>query len=335
MAAHQLAVAKASLASGLLRADPTSLSQHDIAQFHLLLDAAIQQCSPSNVQKVKEWLVKNTLPSPKRIAQLGKYLAVLAQSFANAENTAPQKRVKRAGPSNKRKGIHLLYIVTDLHHHTKNHAAGFSVHSRLVSSLQPHLEDVVRAVASTGFGRNVKLHKSIRDLLALFEKRGFYKAIELGKLHKAVDDADPTASTTTNDTQVRPKDVPYVLPATHGDPSDPWYELPAANMLPHMVPNDRRPIPTRQMKAMRLDGGPADSALINAVKDLISWSEDLYNDDENVVADMDMMGQPLVRDEVTGELNVAENYYGWSVEFCERMKKRMKEGPPNSNDKVP
>ncbi len=50
MASHRLAIAKASLAAGLLRPDPTSLSRDDIAAFHRLLDAAILSCSPRNVQ---------------------------------------------------------------------------------------------------------------------------------------------------------------------------------------------------------------------------------------------------------------------------------------------
>jgi hypothetical protein len=50
MASHQLAIAKASFSAGLLRPDPTSVSREDIAHFHSLLNSAVIQCTPRNVQ---------------------------------------------------------------------------------------------------------------------------------------------------------------------------------------------------------------------------------------------------------------------------------------------
>ena len=50
MASHSLAIAKASLTAGLIRPDPTPVPRDDIAEFHRLLDAALAQCSPANVQ---------------------------------------------------------------------------------------------------------------------------------------------------------------------------------------------------------------------------------------------------------------------------------------------
>jgi hypothetical protein len=50
MAAHQLAIAKASLSAGLLRPDPTSVPRDDIAAFHASLDTALSRCSRTNIQ---------------------------------------------------------------------------------------------------------------------------------------------------------------------------------------------------------------------------------------------------------------------------------------------
>ena len=47
---YQVIIAKASLAATLLRPDPIAVPREEIAQFHLLLDKAITQCSPSNIQ---------------------------------------------------------------------------------------------------------------------------------------------------------------------------------------------------------------------------------------------------------------------------------------------
>jgi hypothetical protein len=50
MAAHTLAIAKASLAAGFLRPDPISISRDDISKFHEFLDASLTRCSPANIQ---------------------------------------------------------------------------------------------------------------------------------------------------------------------------------------------------------------------------------------------------------------------------------------------
>jgi hypothetical protein len=46
----ELAVAKASLSATLFRADPTSCSRDDIDDIFSLLNSAVAQCSPANVQ---------------------------------------------------------------------------------------------------------------------------------------------------------------------------------------------------------------------------------------------------------------------------------------------
>ena len=50
MASHTLAIAKASLAAGMIRPDPISISRNEIAHFHDLLEAALEQCSSSTIQ---------------------------------------------------------------------------------------------------------------------------------------------------------------------------------------------------------------------------------------------------------------------------------------------
>lgn len=50
MASHSVAIAKASLAAGMIRPDPTSISKPEIARFHTLLEAVLEQCSSANIQ---------------------------------------------------------------------------------------------------------------------------------------------------------------------------------------------------------------------------------------------------------------------------------------------
>jgi hypothetical protein len=68
MASHQLAIAKATFAASLLRPDSTfkSVPRDQVSQFHTLLDAAIVQCSPANVQVCYE-------NSPQYAIDLAKY----------------------------------------------------------------------------------------------------------------------------------------------------------------------------------------------------------------------------------------------------------------------
>ena len=50
MASHSLAIAKASLAAGMIRPDPISIPRTEIAHFHELLEAVLRQCSSTNIQ---------------------------------------------------------------------------------------------------------------------------------------------------------------------------------------------------------------------------------------------------------------------------------------------
>jgi len=47
---HQIAIARASLAASLLRADPVPISRDEISNFHVLLDTTLAICSPPNIQ---------------------------------------------------------------------------------------------------------------------------------------------------------------------------------------------------------------------------------------------------------------------------------------------
>ena len=50
MSSHSLAIAKASLAAGMIRPDPTSVSKPEIARFDTLLEAVLKQCCSANIQ---------------------------------------------------------------------------------------------------------------------------------------------------------------------------------------------------------------------------------------------------------------------------------------------
>ncbi|OJD33504.1 calcium homeostasis endoplasmic reticulum protein [Diplodia corticola] len=319
-----LVVAKTMLTAALMRADPAPVAKDDIQSFHSLLDAAILTCSPANLQNCKDWLLKNTVTSQKRFDALAKYLARLVQSLA--DEPAPSSSSKPHAPSSRRKVLHVLYLLQDLVHHLATHDAQLA---QLVKPLEPHLELIFTTALSLQLPGKPKLRQRLSKLTALYQDTNLYSEGYRDRICKALKDAAVPAPAKPAPTKAHAisssKEVPYVLPAFHGEPDGPWYDLPAGALMPHIRPNDPRPINPHNIKAVDLRNKTAEMGLINAVKDLLAYSESLYTEDEGIVADIDMMGQPLIRDELTGEITVTEGYYGWSVEFCERMKKRRKE----------
>merc|ERR1711964_597299 len=66
---------------------------------------------------------------------------------------------------------------------------------------------------------------------------------------------------------------------------------------------------------------------MGAVKALLDDVQAIFGDadlDEKATLDIDELGQPIVVDEITGDILGGEGYYGWSRTFCEKMKRRKK-----------
>ncbi|GJC93421.1 hypothetical protein ColKHC_02247 [Colletotrichum higginsianum] len=323
MANPELAIAKASFSALLFRKEPVSLTRPEIEAFHTLLHDAIHQCSPANVQKCKRWILKNTVPSAARVAALGKYLAALSNSFSDEARTKPSTRRRR---------LHVLYILNDVLYHVivRDRDARFA--TELEASLTPLLHGAARF-------RNCPKHtKKLETLLALWEKHAYFSATTIDNLRGTVKEAhhggelpkiavqDQTGS---NLGSKLPKDAPYMIPSIHGDPNTPWFDLPAANWLPHLTPNSTKPINPDMVKPLQLAQGPADKTLAKAVKDLLVDVERLYSRSSRPQiaspqehTDLSEMGERVVLDEITHEVVDGETYYGWSRRFCEKMKQR-------------
>ncbi|KAH0562798.1 hypothetical protein GP486_002570, partial [Trichoglossum hirsutum] len=341
MASHQLAIAKASFSAGLLRPDPTSIPRDEITHFHSLLEKAISQCSPTNVQNCKRWLLRNVVCSPARISALGKYLAASSTSFGGQAAGAPGIASK---PSSKRKRLHILYLLNDLLYHTKFHDGASSAYSTLTAKLQAYLVDLFGAAASF---RNCSKHQmKVDNLLDLWETNGYYSKEYTNKLREAVRiaaNSEPTPPNTITEAQgdsgsprtskaALGKDTPFVMPAMHGELSTPYYDLPAGNLMPHIIPNSVAPISPHLVKPLQFVAGPADEKLTVAVRDFLKDVEELFEDNHRsvggVVRDVDELGLPVLHGEGAGETAGVDGYYGWSKAFCEKMMFRRKERGP-------
>ncbi|OXV08695.1 hypothetical protein Egran_03550 [Elaphomyces granulatus] len=338
MASHQIAIAKASFSAGLLRPDPTSVPRDDISLFHLLLDRALSHCSFANIQTCKSWLLKNVVQSSNRAVALGKYLVVMSESFKDSDERSNRPLNFPPEISGKRRRLHMLYLLNDVFHHTKYHSDASIAFTTFSVSLQPYIIDLIACAASYDRDKNPRHYRRLDILLDLWEQNGYYNPEYIKKLHEAVRHSgsvdaikasvgikdQPTDSQKTQ----TPRDVPFVMPATHGDLSTPFYDLPAGNFVPHIIPNSPTAIRPDAVKPMQFPAGPADEKLVVALKtflkdvDRIYGSEELPHD-ENAVVDIDELGQQVVRDEITGEIIDSDTYYGWSRTFCQQMKKRQ------------
>lgn len=273
-----------------------------------------------------------------RFATFGKYLTTLSISFTGPAKP-PALNNQRREPSSKRKRLHLLYLINDLLHHATTHINDTSI----VGKVQPILVDLFTNAAS--FRHCPKYIRKVLDLIDLWEERNYYSTGYTDKLREAVRTApdaqnEATGSLDHNDEAdigtKTPKNIPYAVPASHGDAGTPWYDLPAGNFMPHIIPNSTRPINPNLVKPLRFVTGPADANLASAVKDLLQDVAMIYGvtedegSQEDSMWDIDELGLPILRDIVSGEVLKGEGYYGWSKDFCEKMRRRRRaiEDPP-------
>ncbi|PKY03870.1 hypothetical protein P168DRAFT_327900 [Aspergillus campestris IBT 28561] len=333
MASHQLAIAKASFSAGLLRPDPTSVPRDEIFTFHTALDRALSHCTPANIQTCKTWLLNLVVSSSNRVGGLAKYLVALSGSFDDSEKPGGG----RPRPSGKRKRLHILYLLNDLFHHTKFHLDSTASFSTLSGSIQPFIVELLGYAASYDRAKNPKHHRRLDELLDIWEQNGYYGSDYVNKLREVVKNSalsGPVKASVDVETsnldfaKKQPgKDAPFVMPATHGDASTPFYDLPAGNLFPHIIPSVTVPLRPDSIKPLQFLAGPADEKLVTALKVFLSDAERIYDASkpepkEDQIVDIDELGQTVIRDGPTGDIVAGSTYYGWSRGFCQEMKKR-------------
>ncbi|RYP11775.1 hypothetical protein DL765_007617 [Monosporascus sp. GIB2] len=337
MASPQLDIAKVSFSAVLLRPDPTPCSRSDLDEFIRLVDATVSRCSPSNVQKSKQWILKHLVHSPARVAALGKYLTALAKSFSATLAASRQARE----PSSKRKRLHVLYLLNDVLYH----AVVRDRDSSFPAKVEPFLPDLTQTAAA--FSNSPKHAKKVHDLVGLWEENRYFApgfveklrtvAKEAPKLEELKSASNGTADGNGAAASKSSKNAPFIMPAMHGDAAAPWYDLPAANWLPVIEPNSTRPMNPDMIKPLQFVPGPADKRLIRAVTDLLADVERIYAKDRVIgdgpAEDIDQLGQRVIVDEVTGDIVGGETYYGWTRDFCEKMKQRRKDPNGSQGDR--
>lgn len=267
---------------------------------------------------------------------MGKYLVALSTALLKAveqEKTVPSQG---KGTSIPRKQLHILYLLNDILHHTKYHHDSTSTFSTLTSIIQPFIVTLFRNASTNDSNVYWKQHRRIDSLISVWEKHGYHEVSYLHSLRKAVASAENQESQNGqsnqslqdpgNDPSRTKQDVPFVMPASHGESTAPYYDLPAGNLMPHILPNSASPIDPHSVKALQFAAGPADEGLVIAIKDFMKDVDVLYGQGPEMVdgisVDIDELGQSVSRDELMGETVEGDTYYGWSRAFCTKMKQR-------------
>ncbi len=277
--------------------------------------------------------MKNITSSAVRTSAIGKYLVALSLSFAKIADRDDQKLAKATAPSGRRRQIHVLYLLSDLLHHTKYHTESPSASSVLTHNLQSYIVDLFRAASAYNLDVYVRQHKCIADLLDIWEGKGYFPSSYVRKLRETASTAskfgyangDEDTKLSEETLSEEKKDAPYILPSSHGDPFTPYYDLPAGNMMPHIIPNSARSINSQSMKALQLTGGPANENLVVAVKEFLRNVESIDThslEGREDDMDIDELGQLIIGDETAADILEGEGYYGWSRAFCNKMKNR-------------
>ena len=281
-------------------------------------------------------MLRNTISSTTRITTVGKYLVALSTALLK---TAEQERIVTSNgkeTSIPRKQLHILYLLNDILHHTKYHNDSTSTFSTSTSILQPFIVTLFRNASTYDSNVYLKQHQRIDSLISAWEKHGYHEVYYLHSLREAVTSAGNQNSQkgqsiqplqdSGNDPGRAKQDVPYVMPASHGESTAPYYDLPAGNLMPHIIPNSARPIDPHSVKPLQFAAGPANEGLVIAIKEFTKDVNLLYGQGpeitDGISVDIDELGQPVIRDEVMGETVEGDTYYGWSRAFCAKMKQR-------------
>lgn len=207
-----------------------------------------------------------------------------------------------------------------------------TIFSNFSGSLQQHMVELVSYAAAYDQDKYPRHYRRLNDLLDIWSRNGYFSESLMFRLKEVVKtstkaDVDPTGDITSVDTgKPAGKDTPFNMPPIHGDMSTPFYDLPAGNWIPHIIPNSTIPLHPGSIKPLQFMAGPADEKLVKAVKGLLDEVGQIYGTEQLVKesgnVDVDELGQRIFRAELNDDILNGETYFGWSRAFCQQMKKR-------------
>lgn len=236
----------------------------------------------------------------------------------------------------RRKRLRILYLINDLLHHTKYHAPSSPDFSIVAENLWTHIVEILRIASAYAATKSTPRTNKIEDLLSLWAAHGYYDSSSIQKLRQTIliamqggnagqDESSRVLNGAPGDTLDEEKpEIQCLMPSAHGDSATPYHDLPAGNMMPHIIPNSSRPINPQMVKPLQFGRESMKEGLLMALKDFmkdVSVNVGLTKQD-SICVELNDLGQPTFRDGSTGDSVAPDSYYGWSRAFCEKMRSR-------------
>ena len=298
-------------------------------------------------KECREWLQQRVLHSTNRLHALGKWLVAISTHGEHAEppkqggtssftkksstSSAAFSSLSSNSISQKRKRLHILYLLDDLIAHA---------HDRQPMLLQ-HLEDsLLQLTTLAGTFNHAAYPKHHRKLVALWSAWDSKSIPEQLMLRIRHAHAAAAAESTPKDAvaDLPTIEAPWIMPPKHGVDTLPWCDQPAGAFLNALTPGDQTPIDGCDVVPVSLTSGSADEETVNAVRNLIKAVEDDYSGidfDLTKVVEFDEIGQPLFMDPDTGEKRGRGDYYGWSEEYAAYARAVRKEAADVVSEDAP
>ncbi|KAL8654553.1 MAG: hypothetical protein Q9226_003393, partial [Calogaya cf. arnoldii] len=288
----------------------------------------------------KEWLLQNAAPSVDKTKAVGRYLVALSTYLSSTVETGSTSQAKQQQISSRRRQLHLLYLLHDLIHHVKFHGARLVDTTSVIRTLESYVCQLVTLAATYDSSRYNRHLGRLNELINLWGESNAFPPSVVALLRDNVTNAlnrsvSVACNTELPETNIDTagigvggcqKDAPYIMPASHGDASLPFYDLPAGNLMPCIIPNSLTPISPRMVKPLQFRAGPADEKLVHVVKAFLQDTDVLYGSKSSGKgrdeSDIDQLGQQVALDDAPKDIPCGEGYYGWSKAFCEKMKLR-------------
>ncbi|KAL8755712.1 MAG: hypothetical protein Q9199_003455, partial [Rusavskia elegans] len=249
-------------------------------------------------------------------------------------------QAKQQKVSSRRRQLHVLYLLHDFVHHVKFHGARLADGTSVIRALEAYVTQMVTLAATYDPSRYSRHLGILNDLINIWGESNYFPSSVVAVLRDTLTnatDGSMSAAQNTEPSETRivtagngiggiQKDAPYIMPASHGDASVLFYDLPAGNLLPCIIPNSLTPISPQMVKPLQFRAGPADEELAHAVKAFLKDIDVLYGyrlpGQGYDGSDVDQLGQPTALDDTPEDIPASEGYYGWSKAFCEKMKLR-------------
>lgn len=236
--------------------------------------------------------------------------------------------------------LHILYLLHDLLHHSRFHNPGSANDISPSQTLEPHIFQLVALATKHDASKHTHHFSKLKDLISIWREEDYFPSSVVAALQETIVDVsngsiastrvavprDRPFGTVTVGTGESQRDVPFIMPSSHGDASVPYYDLPAGNLMPFIVPNSSTPISPQMVKPLQVRPGPADDRLARAVKAFLRDADAIYEsnlpEQGHDRFDIDELGQTVLPNDASEDIPTNEGYYGWSRAFCEKMKLR-------------